>query len=213
MERDQHHCNSNSIHLPNISAALIVKCKRSRSNAFQQISRAVLGNSENERCNQARSFVYSKQDEFTRAPQLPASRLRPRARETGGCIVPSGGKRPGAGRKKGQAWHGAAPRDPSARELARSRVREVLTTASDPLAVLVEIANDAGNDVQVRVQAASAACPYIFPRLSAAVIATVPPASRDEHRTLVDRVLGKFEKMAASLPTIEAEAVCEKTVA
>jgi hypothetical protein len=75
MERDQHHCNSNSIHLPNISAALIVKCKRSRSNAFQQISRAVPGNSENERCNPLCPFVYSCY-EFHHSERCP-SRYEP----------------------------------------------------------------------------------------------------------------------------------------
>jgi hypothetical protein len=83
------------------------------------------------------------------------------------------------------------------RNLAKSRVREVLTTAQDPLAVLVEIAGDAENDVQVRVQAATAACPFIFPRLSAAVVANAPAPNQHDTATLVDRILGKIGRMAA----------------
>ena len=118
-----------------------------------------------------------------------------------------GGRRPGAGRKSGDAWAGKAPRDPAVRDMARERVREVLTTAQDPVAVLVEIANDKGHDVQVRVQAASAAAPYIFPRLSASVVATAPMASKDDHAGLIERIMGKLAAKAPPAVTLEHDAV------
>ncbi len=90
--------------------------------------------------------------------------------------------------------------------MARARVREVLTTAQDPLAVLVEIANDAEVDVQVRVQAATAACPFMFPRLSAAVVATAPTTARDDTAHLVERLMQRFARLGAPV-TIEAEPV------
>jgi hypothetical protein len=113
-----------------------------------------------------------------------------------------GGKRPGAGRKPGDAWHGKMPRERSVREMARSRVREVLTTANDPLAVLIEIANDREVDVQVRVQAAIGAAPFMFPRLSASVVATAPMNAKDDTAGLIERLMTKFQRLAA-VQTIE----------
>ena len=89
--------------------------------------------------------------------------------------------------------------------MAKQRIREILTTAQDPLAVLVEIAADAANDSQLRVQAASAACPYMFPRLSASVVATAPATARDDTAGLVDRLMQRFAKLAPPLITIEGE--------
>ncbi len=91
--------------------------------------------------------------------------------------------------------------------MANARVREVLTTASDPLAVLVEIANDPSVDVQVRVQAASSAAPFMFPRLSAAVVATAPATAKDETAGLIERLMRRFERLAPPVATIEGDAV------
>ncbi len=116
-----------------------------------------------------------------------------------------GGKRAGAGRKPGAAWQGKNPREPALRDMAKSRVREVLTTAQDPLAVLVEIANDRAVDVQVRVQAATAAAPFMFPRLSATVVATAPLSARDDNAGLVERLMQRFARIGQA--TIEGQAV------
>jgi hypothetical protein len=75
----------------------------------------------------------------------------------------------------------------------------------DPLAVLVEIASDKENDVQVRVQAASAAAPYMFPRLSASVVATAPAAAKDHTAGLVERLMDRFARLAPPVQTIEGE--------
>lgn len=120
--------------------------------------------------------------------------------------MPRGGARPGAGRKPGAEWHGKAPRPRSIRDMANSRVREVLTTANDPLAVLVDIANDPAVEVQIRVQAASAAAPYMFPRLSATVVASAPLTARDNTAGLIERLMQRFSRMAAP-PTIEVEPI------
>ena len=114
----------------------------------------------------------------------------------------SGGKRPGAGRKAGAAWHGRDPRPASMRELAKSRVREVLTTKNDPLAVLIEIANDPEVDVQTRVQAASSAAPYMFPRLSATVVAHAPINAKEDTAQLIERLSQRFAKLV-TVQTIE----------
>lgn len=117
-----------------------------------------------------------------------------------------GGARVGAGRKGGAAWSGKKPR--CIRDMASSRVRQVLDTANDPLAILVEIANDEEVDVALRVQAASAAAPYMFPRLSASVVATAPATARDDTAGLVDRLMNRFARLAPPVPTIEGELTC-----
>lgn len=114
--------------------------------------------------------------------------------------MPRGGKREGAGRRSGKAWGGSASRPAVIRELASERVREVLATASDPLAILVEIANDRTVDVKLRVMAASAAAPFIFPKLSAAVVATVPAGEREDTAALVDRLMHRFNRIALPAP-------------
>jgi len=118
--------------------------------------------------------------------------------------VPVGGKRPGAGRKPGDGWQGKNPRPKAMREMAQARVREVLTTANDPLAVLIEVANDRKVDVQIRVAAASVAAPYMFPRLSAVVVASAPATAKDDTAHLVERLMTRFARLAPPVPTIEA---------
>lgn len=119
--------------------------------------------------------------------------------------MPAGGRRVGAGRKSGAAWAGQPAPDRDIRQLARSRVRDVLKSSSDPLAVLVEIANDSNIDVQVRVQAALGAAPFMFPRLSAAVIATTPMSSKQDMAALVERISQRFARLTQPA-TIEASA-------
>lgn len=116
-----------------------------------------------------------------------------------------GGKRFGAGRKPGEAWKGVAPRPKALRDLAKSRVREVLNTKNEPIAVLVDIANDTAVDVQIRVQAAIGAAPFMFPRLSASVVASAPATARDDSAHLVDRLMQRFARLAPPVQTIDAE--------
>jgi hypothetical protein len=106
-----------------------------------------------------------------------------------------GGRRAGAGRKAGDAWKGKVPRPPLAKALAQRVVREVLACDRNPVLRLVEIAYDPKVPVDTQVAAAAAACPYLFPRKSLDVTATValdhPNAS-----AIVDKLLRRF----ASLP-------------
>ena len=81
----------------------------------------------------------------------------------------------------------------------------MLTTHNDPIAVLVEIANDPDVDVQVRVSAAIGAAPFMFPRLSAAVVATAPLGSKDTTAAIIERLTRKFARLVQPSPLIEAE--------
>lgn len=82
-------------------------------------------------------------------------------------------------------------------------MREVLVTKNDPLAVLIEIANDPEIDVQVRVQAATSAAPYMFPRLSATVVAHAPVNAKEDTARLIERLSQRFAKLVTQPPTIE----------
>ena len=121
------------------------------------------------------------------------------------AIMPVGGKRPGAGRKPGAAWAGKTPREPAIRSMAKSRVRQILETKNDPVAVLVDIANDTNVDVALRVQAATAAAPFMFPRLSAAVVSVAPQTAKHDSERLIERLMTRFQRLAG--PTIEAQPI------
>ena len=119
--------------------------------------------------------------------------------------MPRGGKRPGAGRKG--PGKGNYPRDNSNRALAKATVSKVLTSERDPLLVLVDFAFDPELPAELRKESAVAALPYIHPRLSAVVTASVqqPPAA--DQSALMGKLLGQIAKIeAARVPTIEGEA-------
>ena len=108
--------------------------------------------------------------------------------------MPHGGKRAGAGRKSG-ADH-VSKRPPAIRELARARVRQILQAEKDPLSVLVQIASNEDLEPVLRVQAASAACGYIHPKLSAAVVAT---KDLDSGRPDANQMVAKLSTLLARL--------------
>ena len=92
-------------------------------------------------------------------------------------------------------------------------MREVLKTANDPIAVLIEIANDSSVDVQTRVSAAIGAAPFMFPRLSASVVATAPLSAKEDTAHLIERLSARFAKLVRPAPTIEMEAAEPQEVA
>jgi hypothetical protein len=117
--------------------------------------------------------------------------------------MPRGGARPGAGRKPGAAW--AEKKPPAAREIARAEVAKVLASSKSPLAILCEIAADETRDPILRVQAATAVCPFLYPRLSAAVVADMTPPKED--RPTTQALLGKLSAAFGRLAAPEAEPV------
>ena len=94
--------------------------------------------------------------------------------------MPSGGRRPGAGKPKGafsnEAKKLGATRD--LREMATMWSTEVLGTSKDPLGLLLSIAADAKQPTPIRMNPATVALPYLYPRLSAALVETAQPHSR-----------------------------------
>ena len=119
--------------------------------------------------------------------------------------MPRGGKRPGAGRPKG-TYRSCGRRMTSTtdlREMARIWSTEVIGTAKDPLGLLISVAADANtkHPLATRVNAASLAVPYLYPKLSAAVVESHTTVTRVDGRDLLDQL----EARIASVPlTIEA---------
>jgi hypothetical protein len=123
------------------------------------------------------------------------------AQQKGRFIVPRGGARAGAGRKPGGLR--AKPRETIA--LARAEVRKVLSAAKSPMAVLCEIAADESRDAVLRVQAAAAVCPFLYPRLSASVVADVSPTlDRPTTAALLSKLSQQFARLSAPGETIDA---------
>jgi hypothetical protein len=114
-----------------------------------------------------------------------------------------GGARPGAGRKPG----GALKKPPAAVAVARAEVKKVLAAGKSPLAVLCELAADENRDPVLRVQAAAAVCPFLYPRLSASVVADVSDkVDRPSAQALLSKLSASFARLAAPPETIDIEA-------
>ena len=124
----------------------------------------------------------------------------------------SGGKRPGAGRKAGEAWHSARP--PAIRSVARANVLDLLQNHQDPLLGLLEIAEDRDVDPDVRVRAYIGAMPFIRPRLSMSVSADVTPdkSEKVDKAQLLGRMLDQLDRLQASKepPQLTVEASPEE---
>jgi hypothetical protein len=111
-----------------------------------------------------------------------------------------GGKRPGAGRKPG----GVRTKPAEIVDLARKEVTLLLKHAQSPMAVLCEIAADENRDPSLRVQAAAAVMPYIYPRLSASVVADVSKSvDRPTQSALISKLNAQFARLSAPAETVE----------
>lgn len=75
----------------------------------------------------------------------------------------TGGKRPGAGRKKG-----------SPNKATQERQKKVAATGQTPLAYMLKIMRDEAADLLVRNDMAKAAAPYVHPRLAVMEVAGKP---------------------------------------
>jgi hypothetical protein len=121
--------------------------------------------------------------------------------------MPKGGARPGAGRKPG----GATVKPRETIQLARTEVKRILATAKSPLAVLCELSANEELDASLRIQAASAVLPFIYPRLSASVVADVSKeVSRPTQAALLQKLSAQFARLSAPTeepPTIDVVAI------
>jgi hypothetical protein len=87
--------------------------------------------------------------------------------------MPRGGKREGAGRKPGDGWR--APKPQTAREATAQVRARIYRDGGDPLSLACEIALDSENDLSLRLEAIRVALPFLYPRLSAVVTASIDP--------------------------------------
>ncbi len=113
-----------------------------------------------------------------------------------------GGRRVGAGRKPGG---GHSHRTPEMKALANAVVRNVLAADRNPVLRLVEIGYDPAVPVEVQVSACAAAAPYLFPRKSLDVTATVALDAPNAN-AIVEKLLGRLARLPiGNLPTIEGD--------
>ena len=107
-----------------------------------------------------------------------------------------GGKRAGAGRKAGIPLPSR-----SLRVEARAKLATLVGSSADPLQFVCELACEPEQTMEVRLEAAKPALPYLHPRLSAlASVHTSVPSGADPQAVL-ETVLGRIARLA---PTIEA---------
>ena len=113
-----------------------------------------------------------------------------------------GGRRVGAGRKPGG---GHSHRTPEMKALANAVVRNVLAADRNPVLRLVEIGYDPAVPVEVQVSACAAAAPYLFPRKSLDVTATVALDAPNAN-AIVEKLLGRLARLPiGNHPTIEGD--------
>ena len=111
-----------------------------------------------------------------------------------------GGRRPGAGRPKGSTKLGKLA-SPDLRQMARVWSTEVLGSWKDPLGLLISIAADEKHPLATRMNAATIAVPYLYPKLSAATVETHATVTRVDGRDLIDQLEAR---LARSAPLLEA---------
>ena len=89
--------------------------------------------------------------------------------------------------------------------LANAVVRNVLAADRNPVLRLVEIGYDPAVPVEVQVSACAAAAPYLFPRKSLDVTATVALDAPNAN-AIVEKLLGRLARLPIGhLPTIEVD--------
>jgi len=75
--------------------------------------------------------------------------------------MPSGGPRPGAGRRRGSTLD---PMRKGLRAATRARLVEIIERGGDPLSFLISVIEDKSIDLATRLCAAEVVLPYVHPR-------------------------------------------------
>jgi hypothetical protein len=113
--------------------------------------------------------------------------------------LPRGGKQPGAGRKSGERWQS---RKVGIRPAARVAIRRAVEGGDNPIEILLRIARDESVLVDTRVVAAAHAAPYMFPRLSSAVVHQNTTITKIDAAQLIDRLAERIGRLAPPAPPI-----------
>jgi hypothetical protein len=121
-----------------------------------------------------------------------------------------GGRRRGAGRKPGLV---AGAKTQKLREVARTRICELIERGLDPLDVAVEFAHDKSLPHEFRLRAVEVALPYTHPRLSQQEVglkATQISVYVDEDgRSPSERLMERLDRIRESMGRVQLEAQAE----
>jgi len=118
-----------------------------------------------------------------------------------------GGRRAGAGRPAGSGWK---PRVAALRAGTVQKMQAIVTAEVDPLTVVAGWILDENLDREFRLQAASVALPFLYPRLSASSVDARVQTTTIDATKLVERLNERLERLAPAEPpavTIEAASV------
>ncbi|MGH7156014.1 MAG: hypothetical protein ACREF3_18970 [Acetobacteraceae bacterium] len=112
-----------------------------------------------------------------------------------------GGRRLGAGRKRGSAWK---PVTQALRTAVRNKVISLVEADASPLEFLDNVIRDESIDLQTRMQACGLLLPYIAPRQSAVLVAHAAAPRHDAYELLatLESRLARLTSLAG--PVIEA---------
>src|SRR4051795_262613 len=108
-----------------------------------------------------------------------------------------GARRLGAGKPSDAHWK---PRVREMREHTVQKINRIVASEKDPLSVLIGFVGDENLDVGTRMNAASIALPYLFPKLSEMRIDSKTTITSVDGNALMERIAEKIERMASSAP-------------
>lgn len=98
--------------------------------------------------------------------------------------------------------------------MSQAKRLAILEGGKDPLEVLMQIAADETQETSFRIQAAIGAAPYVYPKLSTQLVATVQTSGQIDAGALLDRLSDRLGRLAAPQPAlIEGAAVEIEAVA
>lgn len=133
------------------------------------------------------------------------------------CAMSSGGKRNGAGRKKGPSFR---PATAAYRADAVQKMQTILDGADDPLSVVAAMVVNPDLDIPTRLSAASVCLPFLYPKLSASQIDARHTVTRVDSADLLRRLDERIARLTppppaeievdATLPAIDIAIVADK---
>jgi hypothetical protein len=121
-------------------------------------------------------------------------------------LAARGGRRPGAGRKPGSGWK---TKIGHLRDETIARMTSIVASDKDPLTVIVDMVLDDQLSTELRLNAASIALPFIYPKLSAVTVDQRTTTVKIDGNALIEKLNSQIERLA-ELPT--AVAVIEAAV-
>src|SRR3954447_5656436 len=108
-----------------------------------------------------------------------------------------GGRRVGSGRPAGSGWK---PKVAAMRKETITKMHKIVASADDPLSVVVGFVLDQNLDVNTRMNAASIALPYLFPKLSASTVDSRHTVTHVDGAALLQKLDERIPRLGKAEP-------------